>query len=133
MKTKLALLFCIVTFFVACKKHSHNPNNELIKGTWELRATRYGNIAPATYVPGNDHKLSFGDVNFAEYDAGSVVLSGTYSKSTDPTAQYNVVISSGASYTDKVNIVADTLSLIPTNPDASVGFYVKTSIVPMGN
>jgi hypothetical protein len=131
MKIKLSLLLCLGILLTACKKNTVNPNNEAIKGTWELRATRGGNIIPATYPPGNGHILSFGDASFAEYAAGSVVYSGSYGRSTNTDAQYAVVANNnGSPFTNWVNIVQDTLALIPGNPDAATGLYIKTSSVP---
>jgi hypothetical protein len=135
MKNKLILLLCLSLLIMACKKTKVVPNDTTIKGTWELRATRNGNIIPATYAPGNGHLLSFGNTTFAEYNAGAIVDKGSYKRSIDTSTQYtihsyynNITYNyNNNTYTNRVILQKDTLVLIPVIPDISTGFYVKTS------
>jgi hypothetical protein len=140
MKTKLLLLLCLGLLMTACKKTKVEPNT-VIKGTWELRATRNGNIMPATYAPGNGHLLSFGNSTFTEYNAGAIVDKGSYKRSTDTSTQYtihsyynNITYNyNNNTYTNRVILQKDTLVLIPVMPDISTGFYVKTSSDSLAN
>lgn len=132
MKTKLFLLFLIGSLLVACKKNTVDPAAVAIKGTWELRATRYGNIMPRTYPQDNGYVLSFGNTSFGQYFAGVLVDSGSYKKSPNSLYQYTIFINgNNSSFTNQVIIKKDTLLFIPGNPDAATGFYVKTGNDPL--
>ena len=136
MKTKLSVLLGLFIFFAACKKNNNHPTkNPTIEGTWELRATRKGNIIPATYAPGNGNLLSFSDAGFAQYAAGSMVDKGTYVKSTSASYQYMLILDIGyAGFTSmSVAFKGDTLQLLPGNPDIATGFYIKTGSAPLSN
>ena len=136
MKAKLYVLLGLCILFVACKKNNGSyTGNSAIKGTWELRATRNGNIMPATYAPGNGNQLSFSDVVFDRYTAGSIVAKGTYGKTTNTSNQYNIFLDNGngTSTNEGAILQKDTLELFPVNPDAATGFYVKTSDNPLTN
>jgi hypothetical protein len=124
---KLLLLLCLGFLITACKKTKVVPNTA-IKGTWELRATRNGNIIPATYAPGNGHLLSFGNTTFTEYNAGAIVVKGSYKTSTNSAVQYTISSSTNSMFAKGIILQKDTLELIPGMPDISTGFYVKTSI-----
>jgi hypothetical protein len=132
MKTKLLLLLCLGFLITACKKTKVVPNTA-IKGTWELRATRNGNIIPATYAPGNGHLLSFGNTTFAEYNTGTVLVKGSYKTSTNSSVQYTISSSTNSMFTNGIILQKDTLELIPGMPDISTGFYVKTSSDSLAN
>jgi hypothetical protein len=141
MKTKLSLLLFLSFSLAACKKNAVDPNTS-IKGTWELRATRNGNIMPATYSAGNGHLLSFGVTSFFEYASGTIVAQGSYKKSTESPFQYTISsvlngptasLSNSIYYTNEVIIQKDTLELFPANPDVATGFYIKTSNDPLNN
>ncbi|MDB5142843.1 MAG: hypothetical protein JWQ66_1556 [Mucilaginibacter sp.] len=132
MKTKLLFLLCLGFLLTACKKTKVVPNTA-IKGTWELRATRNGNIMPATYAPGNSHLLSFGNSTFAEYNTGTVLVKGTYKTSTNSSVQYTISSSTNSMFTNGIILQKDTLELIPGMPDISTGFYVKTSSDSLAN
>lgn len=128
MKTKLLLLLYLGIFITACKKTNVVPNNTAIKGTWELRATRNGNIIPATYAPGNGHLISFGTATFSEYNAGAIVDKGSYEGSANSSTQYTILSNyNNSTGTNSVVLHNDTLEIIPTMPDIATGFYVKTS------
>jgi hypothetical protein len=131
MKTKLSLLLCLGILLAACKKTAVTPANTP-KGTWELRATRYGNILPRTYPQDNGNVLSFGNTAFAQYFADVLVDSGSYAKSANLIYQYTIFVNdSNGSFTNNVIIKGDTLELIPINPDAARGFYVRTGYNPL--
>jgi len=132
MKTKLLLLLCLSFLITACKKTKVVPNTA-IKGTWELRATRNGNIIPATYAPGNGHLLSFGNTTFTEYNTGTVLVKGTYKTSTNSSVQYTISSSTNSMFTNGIILQKDTLELIPGMPDISTGFYVKTGSDSLSN
>lgn len=131
MKTKLSLFLFLCLLLAACKKNTGNPTPS-IKGTWELRATRYGNIVPGSYPMDNGHVISFGNTTFAQYFAGVLVDSGSYNKSTNSSYQYTVFVNdNNSSFTNHVVMKQDTLLLIPGNPDAATGFYVRTGYEPL--
>ncbi len=127
------MLLCLCILLAACKKTTVTPtNNAAIKGTWELRATRYGNILPATYPQDNGHVLSFGNTAFAQYFVDVLVDSGSYAKSTNSIYQYTVFASDNTgSFTNNIILKGDTLELIPGDPDAARGFYVRTGNNPL--
>ncbi|MGZ3765592.1 MAG: hypothetical protein ACXVA2_13070 [Mucilaginibacter sp.] len=131
MKTKLVLLLSLMILLAACKKNNVYPS---IKGTWELRATRYGNIEPRNYPMDNGNVLSFGNSSYARYFAGVMVDTGNYKISTNAMYEYTVFIkASNSAFTNQVTMKQDTLLLIPGNPDAATGFYVRTGYNPIGN
>jgi len=129
MKTKLFLLICSVISIVSCKKASvTTSNNPAIMGTWELRATRNGNILPATYAAGNGHLLIFSNSHYTEFNSGSIVDSGYYTKSSDTTFRYIVYSTfTNTFFHNYILFQQDTLLLKPGQPDISTSYYVKTS------
>jgi len=136
MKTKLSILICLAAFLGACKKNADQPqtNNATIKGTWELRATRYGNIEPATYPQGNGHIVSFGSTTFALYNANALVENGSYKQSSGSQSQYTILaIDNSVTAISQAIINKDTLELIPINPDVASSFYIKTSSNTLAN
>ena len=134
MKNKLILLLCLSLLITACKKTKVVPNDTAIKGTWELRATRngniYGNIRTRQWT-----FTSFGNTTFGEYNAGAIVDKGSYRRNIDTSTQYilhsyynNITYNyNNNRYTNRAILQKDTLVLIPVIPDISTGFYVKTS------
>ncbi|MGZ3751596.1 MAG: hypothetical protein ACXVB0_01290 [Mucilaginibacter sp.] len=138
MKTLLTLLLGVVLLASACIPKGVGPDIAAIKGTWELRATRGGNIIPATYTPGNGHILSFADTTFKEYAGGATIAQGSYKRSTDGYLYtINTVMNSTSAiigntpfYLSEIVIQKDTLKLIPGNPDVATGYFVKTSNTP---
>lgn len=141
MKNKLIFLLCLALLINACKKTKVVPNDTTIKGTWELRATRNGNIVPATYTPGNGHLLSFGNSTFAEYNAGAIVDKGSYKRSTDTATNYTIHSYfnkttdnyNNNTYTNRAILQKDTLVIIPVIADISTGLYVKISSDSLSN
>ena len=138
MKFKLILLLCDVALLFACTK-GDGPSNTAIKGNWELRATRNGNIIPATYPAGNGHILIFGDTTFYDYISGSKVAQGGYHRSSDPNFQFTVrslstipfySMANSTYNTNEVIIKGDTLLFLPIMPDISTEYYVRTNINP---
>lgn len=130
------MLICLAVLLGSCKKNTVQPPiaNATIKGTWELRATRGGNIEPATYPQDNGHIVSFGNTTFAQYIGNTVIESGSYKLSSNGQSQFTIVPTNNTTTAINLAIInRDTLELFPINPDVASSFYVKTSSTPLAN
>lgn len=119
------MLLCLIVLLTACKKHNEVSNKLSIIGTWELRATRGGNIMPATYASGNGHIISFGNTAFATYAGGILETSGSYQQHTDGSGHDTLIFTGNTLYKDLTTIQNDTLKLQPLFPDIAASFYIK--------
>ncbi|HEY5326107.1 MAG TPA: hypothetical protein VIJ27_03840 [Mucilaginibacter sp.] len=125
MKTTTSILLVLAVLFSACKKNHVNKPQPSISGTWELRATKGGNILPATYPAGNGNLIYFTDASYTYYNSGSLVTQGTFQQTIDNNGAETVTFKSG-NFTNEMGVLQlDTLRLKPFNPDISTGYYVR--------
>jgi hypothetical protein len=128
MKTIIPILLYLAISLTACKKNNQVLNKLPITGTWELRATRGGNIIPATYAPGNGHLISFGNTAFATYTGGVLEASGSYQQHTDGSGHDTLIYDNNIIHKDIATMKNDTLILEPFDfPDGATSYYIKSS------
>jgi len=133
MKAIVSVLLCLMVILAACKKNNEVKNTLSLKGTWELRATKGGNIIPATYAPGNGHLISFNNSTFATYTSGVLETSGSYQQHSDNLGHDTLILNStnptSGSLKNLVTIQNDTLKIVPLFPDVATSLYVYISAV----
>jgi len=125
MKTTISMLLCLTVLLAACKKNHVNKPQPSISGTWELRATKGGNIVPATYAAGNGHLITFADTSYTYYSSGSLVTHGGFLQHIDNNGNETFTFNSG-NFTNELGMFqSDTLKLKPFNPEIATSYYVK--------
>ena len=125
MKTRISIILLLAVSLSACKKnHANNPQPS-ISGTWELRATKGGNILPATYPAGNGNLISFTNPSYTNYKSGSLVTQGTFQQNVSDNNAEIITFNSGNFTNEKGILQLDTLRLQPFNPEIATSYYVK--------
>ncbi len=125
MKTRISIILLLAVSLSACKKnHANNPQPS-ISGTWELRATKGGNILPATYPAGNGNLISFTNPSYTNYKSGSLVTQGTFQQNVSENNAETITFNSGNFTNEKGILQLDTLRLQPFNPEFATSYYIK--------
>lgn len=132
MKTIVFMLVCLSVILTACKKKNEVLNKSDLNGTWELRATRGGNIIPGTYPAGNGHIIIFDNAEFTTYTAGVLVEKVSFLQHSDGMGHDTLIFINGNFTNNLFNkelatIQNDTLALSPFFPDIATSLYIKTS------
>jgi hypothetical protein len=125
MKNTVLLTLYLTVLLVACKKSHTTKPQPSFTGTWELRATKGGNILPATFPPGNGHLVIFANTSYTYSVGGSVVTQGTFLEQTDNSGNANFSFSSGDFTDDGGMLLGDTLRIKPLNPEIAASYYVR--------
>jgi hypothetical protein len=132
MKAMFFVLLCASVILTACKKNGEVLNKLDLNGTWELRATRGGNIIPATYAPGNGHIIIFNNSEFASYAGGVLEEKVSFQRHSDGMGHDTLILANGNLANNLFNeelatMHNDTLMIDPFFPDIATSFYIKTS------
>ena len=124
MNAKTSLFLIAAVLASACKKNTGNTPQPSVWGTWELRATKGGNILPAVYPAGNGNLVKFTQGSYAAYSSGSLVTQGTYQSSSDSNTE-TLTFKSGNFTSETGTVLLDTLKIKPFNPEIATSYYVK--------
>lgn len=123
MKKLLTLILLPSFLFFSCKKNG-GPS---LKGTWELRATRGGNVMPQTFQAGNGHLLSISDTSYYLINNTQVVLHGPYQIKHANNGDYFVTHYGE----DRFTLLKDSLTLFPLTADMASQIYIRVSNEPV--
>ena len=125
MKTATLLMLSLTVLLGACKKSQVNKKQPSFTGTWELRATKGGNILPASFPAGNGHLIIFSNTTYIYSVGGSMMTQGDFQEQTDNNGNEKFSFSSGDFTSDGGELQGDTLRITPFNPEITSSYYVK--------
>jgi hypothetical protein len=125
MKNKILLTLCLALLLAACRKSQEKNQAPTYAGTWELRATKGGNILPRTYPPGNGNLVVFSTASYTYSVGGTVETQGNFTVQTDNYSNILFAFSTGNFKSDNGILQGDTLKIKPLNPEIAASYYVK--------
>jgi hypothetical protein len=125
MKNKILLTLCFALVLGACKKTQEKNQTPTYAGTWELRATKGGNILPRTYPPGNGQLVVFSTASYTLSIGGTMETQGNFSVQTDNNSNIVFAFSSGNFKSDSGILQGDTLKIKPFFGEIASSYYVK--------
>lgn len=125
MKTTTLFMLSLNVLLAACKKSQESKQQPSVMGTWELRATKGGNILPASFPAGNGHLVIFSNTSYTYSIGSSMVTKGTFLELTNNSGIEKFSFSSGDFTSDGGTLQGDTLIIKPFDPEKASGYYVK--------